>query len=62
MIYFTVVALEDYVRTFFSFNLSTKHSPDYSVMQHINENLTANATSTESGQETEETKRNKRKP
>ena len=61
MIYFTVVALEDYVRTFFSFNLSTKHSPDYSVMQHINENLTANATYTESGQETEETKRNKRK-
>ena len=27
--YFTVIALEDYVRTFFSFNLSTKVSSDH---------------------------------
>lgn len=48
MIYFTVIALEDYVRTFFSFNLSTKNNSaqDYSlIMQHVNnENGVATAT------------------
>jgi hypothetical protein len=61
LVYFTVIALEDYVRTFFSFNLSTSKSNSSLMFHHITTTNYSKVTGEAQENNNEDSKKTKKK-